>query len=435
MDEQGRATFVNQAAERMVGYTEEMLGRPIHPLIHHSHADGSPYPAEECPMRAAFTDGEVHRIAEEVLWRKDGTGFQAEYAANPIRKDGRILGAVIVFEDITESKALQDQMRAIYENSADGFMIFDEQKQLVDCNPGLKRMFHIDSHREFIDRFWDFCPPEQPDGTPSREATAHHLDQAMEKGFLRFQWMHLTSQGKPLPCEITLVRMMLRGKPAIFGNIHDLSELKQTEAALRESEQAMKTILSTTSEGFWMVNNEARKLALNESMARILGRGIDEVKGRTVFEFLDEENTAVMKEQLRRRAAGESSTYEIALRRGGGGNVPCLFSATPFHAPDGRKVGSFAMVTDITERKRARDVQAAKVKAEAANRAKSEFLANMSHEIRTPMNAIIGMTHLALRPTSTPRQRDYLRRSAARRQSCWASSTTSSTSPRSRPAS
>ena len=74
----------------MLGYGEgELIGRPIHDLIHHSRADGSAYPAEECPMRAAFTDGEVHRVDEEMLWRRDGTGFHAEYTANPIRDERR----------------------------------------------------------------------------------------------------------------------------------------------------------------------------------------------------------------------------------------------------------------------------------------------------------------------------------------------------------
>jgi PAS domain S-box-containing protein len=112
VDGEGRATFVNNAAERMLGFGEgELIGKPIHDLIHHSRADGSPYPARECPMRAAFTDGEVHRVDEEMLWRKDGTGFQAEYTANPIRKDGRVIGAVIAFEDITERKRAEERVR------------------------------------------------------------------------------------------------------------------------------------------------------------------------------------------------------------------------------------------------------------------------------------------------------------------------------------
>jgi two-component system sensor histidine kinase/response regulator len=112
VDGEGRATFVNNAAERMLGFSEgELIGRPIHALIHHSRSDGSPYPAEECPMRAAFTDGEVHRVDEEILWRKDGTGFQAGYTANPIRKDGHVIGAVIAFEDITIRKRAEESVR------------------------------------------------------------------------------------------------------------------------------------------------------------------------------------------------------------------------------------------------------------------------------------------------------------------------------------
>jgi PAS domain S-box-containing protein len=112
VDSEGRATFVNNAAERLLGFGEgELIGKSIHDLIHHSRADGSPYPADECPMRAAFTDGEVHRVDEEMLWCKDGTGFQAEYTANPIRKDGRVIGAVIAFEDITARKRAEERIR------------------------------------------------------------------------------------------------------------------------------------------------------------------------------------------------------------------------------------------------------------------------------------------------------------------------------------
>ena len=112
VDSEGRATFVNNAAERMLGFGDgELIGKPIHALIHHSRSDGSPYPADECPMRAAFTDGEVHRVDEEILWRKDGKGFQAGYTANPIRKDGIVIGAVIVFDDITERKRAEERVR------------------------------------------------------------------------------------------------------------------------------------------------------------------------------------------------------------------------------------------------------------------------------------------------------------------------------------
>ncbi len=116
VDNEGRATFVNNAAERMLGFGEgELIGHPIHDLIHHSRFDGSPYPADECPMRSAFTDGEVHRVDEEMLWRRDRTGFQAEYTANPIRREGQVIGAVIVFNDITERKRAEERLRQAQE--------------------------------------------------------------------------------------------------------------------------------------------------------------------------------------------------------------------------------------------------------------------------------------------------------------------------------
>jgi PAS domain S-box-containing protein len=112
VDTAGRATFVNKAAERMLGFGEgELVGKPIHELIHHSHPDGSPYPAEECPMRAAFSEGTVHRVKEEMLWRRDGSGFYVEYSATPIFKDATVIGAVVVFEDITERRRAEEKIR------------------------------------------------------------------------------------------------------------------------------------------------------------------------------------------------------------------------------------------------------------------------------------------------------------------------------------
>ena len=73
---------------------EELLGKPMHAIMHHTKSDGSPYPPEECPMYAAFRDGLVHHIDSEVLWRKDGTCFPVEYISTPIRDDqNHLIGA------------------------------------------------------------------------------------------------------------------------------------------------------------------------------------------------------------------------------------------------------------------------------------------------------------------------------------------------------
>lgn len=289
-DGEGRCTFVNDAAQRMLGYrSEEMLGQSVHELVHHSHADGTAYEQSTCPMYHSFASGMTSYREDEVLWGKDGSFFDVAYTSVPMFKDGAVVGAVVVFRDI--------------------------------------------------------------------------------------------------------------------------SERKKAEEALREREYRLKTVLTTSNEGFWGIDNDGKTVAVNDAMCAILGRSQEEIMGRLVFDFLDEENLAIMREQLRRRAEGHIGAYEVALSRPDGSKVPCWFNATPFHDKDGVKTGSFAMVTDITERKQMEaELVVARDKAESATQAKSDFLANMSHEIRTPMNAILGMTHLALKTELTPKQRDYLQK-------------------------
>ena len=111
LDLHGRVTFVNPAASDMTGWsTQDVLGRPLHNLLHHTKSDGASYPSEECPIYAAFTTGTTHRRDDEVFWRKDGTSFPVEYTSNPIFEDGEIVGAVVTFRDISERKALQEQL-------------------------------------------------------------------------------------------------------------------------------------------------------------------------------------------------------------------------------------------------------------------------------------------------------------------------------------
>jgi PAS domain S-box-containing protein len=112
IDLDGRCTFVNPAGLRMLGHSTEMvLGRNMHQLVHHSHADGRHYPECDCPIFNAFRRGDPCRIDDEVLWRADGTPFHAEYASHPVLDQGRVVGAVVSFIDIGERKRAEALLR------------------------------------------------------------------------------------------------------------------------------------------------------------------------------------------------------------------------------------------------------------------------------------------------------------------------------------
>jgi PAS domain S-box-containing protein len=110
--EDGLVNFINPAALAILSFkADELIGQKIHPLIHHTRPDGSPYPIEDCPMHQSLIKGVSGSRDDEVLWRKDGTSFPVEYSSVPIRKNGSIAGTVVVFRDISDRKEVEEALR------------------------------------------------------------------------------------------------------------------------------------------------------------------------------------------------------------------------------------------------------------------------------------------------------------------------------------
>ncbi len=179
LDLQGCHTFVNPAAARMLGYTpQELLGQPSHSLYHHTKADGASYPLEDCPIYAAYQDGQIHNGDTEIFWRKNGTSFPVEYTSTPIRDhDGTLLGAVVVFQDITYRRQCE---KAIAQ--------FRRQNDLIlqAAGEGILGL-DLDGNHTFVNpaanRFLGYEPGELL-GKPS-----HSI------------WHHSKSDGSPYPAE------------------------------------------------------------------------------------------------------------------------------------------------------------------------------------------------------------------------------------------
>jgi PAS domain S-box-containing protein len=115
-DVNGSTTFINPAAERMLGYSaDELIGQKLHQKIHHSYRDGAHYPSENCPMLAPCKDGEVRSRENEVLWKRDGGSFPVVYTSTPSIRDGIVQGVIITFSDITETIQKSDALARIAE--------------------------------------------------------------------------------------------------------------------------------------------------------------------------------------------------------------------------------------------------------------------------------------------------------------------------------
>jgi PAS domain S-box-containing protein len=113
VDDKGVTTFVNPAAERILGYrASELAGRDMHSMVHHSHGDGSDFHVTDCPIYAAFRDGTVHSVEDDIFWTQDGKAIDVEYTSTPIRDNNDIVGAVVVFRDVSQKKADRKKLLA-----------------------------------------------------------------------------------------------------------------------------------------------------------------------------------------------------------------------------------------------------------------------------------------------------------------------------------
>jgi len=116
LDLEGKTIFANPASAKMIGYEpEELIGKLQHAILHHTRPDGTSYPKEECPIYAAFKTGMTHHVDNEVFWKKDGTSFPVEYTSTPMWNEGKLIGAVVVFKDITDRRQAEKEIRRLNE--------------------------------------------------------------------------------------------------------------------------------------------------------------------------------------------------------------------------------------------------------------------------------------------------------------------------------
>ncbi|MCK5509602.1 MAG: PAS domain S-box protein, partial [Desulfobacterales bacterium] len=135
----------------------------------------------------------------------------------------------------------------------------------------------------------------------------------------------------------------------------EIVERKLKEKKLRKSEKKYRTLLETTSEGYWLLNHELKTIEVNQSLCNMLGYSQDEMLGKTPLNFVDDENRKIFIEQTSKISTTLHRSYEITLKKKNGQDLHTYFNATTIMHESGELRGAFAFIADITERKQAEE--------------------------------------------------------------------------------
>lgn len=240
-DTRGRVVFLNRVAEQLTAWTtNEAAGRPldeVFPIVHEMTGE-----TVDNPVGRVLREGRVVGLANHtVLEGRDGRRTPIEDSAAPIRdEDGRIIGVVLVFRDVTKERAAENELRAsealkgaIIESAIDGLITMDHEGRIVEFNPAAERMFGY-SREEIIGQPLAelIIPPELR--AKHYEGLRHFLDTG-EGPVLgrRIEVPALRANGEEFPVEIAIVRIPTAGPPVFTGHIQDISERKRAEEKMR----------------------------------------------------------------------------------------------------------------------------------------------------------------------------------------------------------
>lgn len=408
-DLDGNITYINAAAVRILGWSAaDLLGRNAHTAIHHSRADGSPYPATECRLYAALKQG-LALHGEDHLVHRDGHVIPVSFGARPLQLKGQLVGSLLSFQDITERLAARSQLRlqqAALDAAANAIVIANRAGVINYVNPAFTRITGY-SALEAIGQ-----PTSMLRSGVHDEAFYSHMWQTLLSGKpWEGELSNRRKNGELYPEQMTVTPITDNGQITHFVAIkRDISDEVRTRTQLKLIESA----IGETNQGIHIMDATPHPegpliLYVNAGFCRITGYSAQQCVGKRISFLRSPKTTEAELEPIRQAInQGLSLTQEVDYQRQDGTSYVGELHLSPVHNEQGQVSHFIGVLTDIGLRKQAEAaLRQARDQALENSRLKSEFLSTMSHEIRTPMNGIVGMTELLLDTPLDDEQRNF----------------------------
>ncbi len=275
LDETHRCIFVNPAACKLLGYTqEEILNADTHALFHHRHADGSTYHPEECPVHKTVTDG-LLRTCNDWFWRKDGSGFPVILTVNPLWHEGRHCGSVVAFRDITD---IDSANAALRDSNARLASFIDALPDVVVLKDGKNRWQQINLAAEELLGLRGFpwqgmtnleLARERPAFRAFHEHAAASDEEAWISGEITHGVEYLNPDNAPQRiCEVRKFPLLAADgtRLALMVIARDITENRRTEAELSHYRQHLEELVARRTEELEIAKEAAESANIAKSV-------------------------------------------------------------------------------------------------------------------------------------------------------------------------
>ncbi len=300
--------------------------------------------------------------------------------------------------------------KVIFEKANCGIAYGDSSGKLILCNSYFANMTGYT--KDEIESM-NFAELTHPDDITTELPLFEEIASQKRDGY-RLQKRYIRKNGEIIWVDLaTSVIRDENGRALNYlGVVIDITKEKFLEDEIKQKERRFRDVTEASGEYIWELNSDGEYIFITKPFEDMLGYSIEEGLGRTPFSFMPLDEQKRVGEYFINEVANKGVSFRGLIHRSmtkDGRIVWQKVNGLPMFDNDGSIIGYRGAALDITfEKKAQEELEAAKAKAEAANRAKTEFLANMSHEIRTPMNAVIGLGDILGDMIEEPKQKDIL---------------------------
>jgi two-component system cell cycle sensor histidine kinase/response regulator CckA len=358
LDAAGAVTAVNRHFEKLFKMKpDDILGLTVDEVL----VDPDQRKQAEEFTSKALAGQSIHGTA--VRRRGDGTVINVEFHGVPVIVESQVVGAYVLYWDATElvraREAIKEKeklYRVLFESAGDAIIILKDST-IVECNHRTLELFGYTRQEILGLAPYEISPPNQSNGQPSATAAIRYIKQAIKGEAITFEWLHRKRDKTDFNAEVSLTRIDTADGPVLQAIVRDVSQRKQDELALRESEEKYRTLLEISGDGYYEVDLKGNFIFFNKAFSRMLAYSPEKLKMMKYTNFTSPLNIEQAYKDFnwvfKTRTAARGLQWKVV--RGDGGTIDLEVSVALMRDQLGNIVGFRGLAQDISDRKRAEE--------------------------------------------------------------------------------